>query len=51
MMIQPTEEEVKLLKELKETTDEEHKNEIRKRLTEIAIAKSEELKDCPFCHF
>lgn len=51
MMIQPTEEEVNLLKELKEITDEERKNEIRKKLKEIAVKQKEELKGYPFCHF
>lgn len=50
MMLQPTNEQVELYDRLSKSTDEKEKEEIRKRLKEIAIQRDEELKNCPFCH-
>ena len=50
MMLQPTSEQVELRNRLLNSKNEKEKEEIRKRLKEIAIARQEELKDCPFCH-
>lgn len=50
MMLQWTDEQAKLHKQLKTTTDPEEQKKIRKRLREISKEIDEELKDCPFVH-
>ncbi len=50
MMLQPTDEQIKLYEKLDKTESSEEKEKIFKRLKEIAIQRQEELKNCPFCH-
>ena len=50
MMLQPTEEEVKLYEELEKAKTKEEVEKINKKIKELAEKQDEELKDCPFVH-
>lgn len=50
MMIQPTKEELELLKKLDSAKNEEEREEIEQQLKSYLIEKNERLKDCPFAH-
>lgn len=50
MMVQPTEEELKLYEKLDAATTKEEKAEIEKKLREYLLKREEEFKDYPFAH-
>lgn len=50
MMIQPTKEELELLKKLDSAKNDEEREEIEQQLKLYLIEKNEKLKECPFAH-
>ena len=50
MMIQPTKEELELLKKLDSAKNDEEREEIEQQLKLYLIEKNEKLKECPFSH-
>ena len=50
MMIQPSEELMKLCEEYKNVTDIKEIEKIRKKIHKEIVKQNEKLKDCPFAH-
>lgn len=50
MMLQPSEEEIKLYEKLNAAKSENEREEATEKLRAYLLRKKEELKDCPFAH-
>ena len=50
MMLQPSEEEIKLYEKLNAAKSETEREEATEKLRAYLLRKKEELKDCPFAH-
>lgn len=50
MMLQPSEEELKLYEKLNAAKSETEREEAIEKLREYLLRKKEELRDCPFAH-
>lgn len=50
MMLQPSEEEIKLYEKLNAAKSENEREEPTEKLRAYLLRKKEELKDCPFAH-
>ena len=50
MMIQATEEESRIMKQIKESTDQKEKVALFNRLVELSKEQDEKLKNCPLAH-